>query len=99
MQNVSHKARPEVNEINLYPSDPAGDVELHIIQDKCNQLQQLDQFYLRLWKQLQNTWLQSDNPYFKENDLLMKNVIDNKLCLQTIVLIQNANNSSIEVSS
>ena len=47
VQNVLHKASPEVHEIN---SSPAVDMEFHIAQEKLHQLQQQGHFFKRMCK-------------------------------------------------
>ena len=52
VQNVSHKANPEINKINSSNANSAVDIELNISEEKLHQLQQKDNFCKRKWKQL-----------------------------------------------
>ena len=80
------KLNTDVNEITSSPADSAVHIEIIITCEKLHQLQQQDHFCKGIWKQLQTSRLQSSNPYFIENELLMSNVRQNKQYLQTIVL-------------
>ena len=68
----THRAYTNANKINGAPTDWAADMELNIKQVK------LDHFCIRTGNKLQTSRLQSGKPYFIENDLLMRNVTDNK---------------------
>ena len=82
MQNVATNEH-STNEISIFYKDPAVDVELNIMQKKKHhQLQERDHSCKRIW----NAKLQTGNPYFIKNILLMQNVTDNEQHFQRIIL-------------
>ena len=74
MQNVL-KANTNINEVCITPVYPAADLELNITQEKLQSIVKARSFLL---KNMEASKLQSSNPYFIENDMLMRNVRDNK---------------------
>ena len=86
VQKVPKKSNLQVHEIDISTSNTTVDIGLTISQEELHQLQQQKNIYKRMWKQLQTSRLQHGNPYFIENDILMRNIIINKQDFQTMVL-------------
>ena len=61
-------------------------MQLNIAQGQLHQLQQKDTFCKMIISLLKSSKLQADNPYYMEDELFMRNIIDNKQCFHTIML-------------
>ena len=69
-------------------ADLSTDLQLSIISEKLHQLQQENPFYKRIMSLLKSSKLQTNDPYYIEDKLLMTNIITSKQCFHTMVLPQ-----------
>ena len=83
-KKVSLKA--DINEITVSSLGSGTDLKLNITNKSLCQLQQEDPFCKRIIGLLKSSRLQAIDPYYIEDKLLRRNIIDNTLCFHTMVL-------------
>ena len=88
IKKVSPKANITLNEVMVSSADSGTDMKLNITCERWCQLQQEDPFCKQIMGPLKSSKLQTNNPYYMEDKLLMRNIIDNKQCFHTMVLPQ-----------
>ena len=87
-KKVSSKVNITLNKIMVSLADPSADLQLGITCEQLCQLQQEDPFCKRIMHLLKSSKLQTNNPYYMEEELLMRNIINNKQCFNTMLLPQ-----------
>ena len=85
-KKISSKVNVTLNEIKLSSADLSTDLQLSKTCKQLHWLQQEDPFCKRIMSLLKSSKLQTNNPYYMEGELLMRNIIDNKQCFHTMVL-------------
>ena len=85
-KEVSPKTDITLNELTAFSADSGTNLELNMTNERLCQLQQEDPFCKRIMGLLKSSKLQASNPYYIEDKLLMRIIIDNKQCFHTIVL-------------
>ena len=75
-----------LNEVAVSSTNHNTDVQLNIAHEKLLQWQQEDPFFKRIISLLKSSKLQANNPYYMEDELLMRNIINNKQCFHIMVL-------------
>ena len=88
IKKVSPKANITLNEIMVSSADSGTDLKLNRTCERLHQLQQEDSFCKWIMGMLRTSKLQTNNLYYMEDELMMRNIIDNKQCFHTMVLPQ-----------
>ena len=88
IKKVSPKAHITLNEIMFSLADSGTNLKLNVMSKRLCQLQQEDPFCKRIMVLLKSSKLQACNPYYIEDKLLMRNIIDNKQYFHMMVLPQ-----------
>ena len=86
IRKVSPKANITLNEVSVSSADYGMNFMLNITNEMLCHLQQDDFFCKRIMGLLKSSKLQANNPYYIEDKLLIRNIIDNKQCFCTMVL-------------
>ena len=86
MKKEPSKVDVTLNEIIISSVNLDTDLQLDLACKQLHWLQQEDPFCKRIIGLLKSSKLQTNNPYYMEDELLMKNIIDNKQCFHTMVL-------------
>ena len=85
---VSPKVDVTLNEITISFINLNTDLQLDVTHKQLHPLQQEHPFWKRIKGLLKSSKLQTKNPYYMEDELLMRNTIDSKQCFLTMVLPQ-----------
>ena len=75
-----------LSEITVSSVDSSTDLHLNMTHERLCQLQQEDSFCKRIMSLFKSSKLKINNPYYIKDELLMRNIIDNKHCFHTMVL-------------
>ena len=88
IKKVSSKVNMTLNEITVSSADLSVNLQLGVTCEQLCQLQQGDMLCKKIMSLLKSSELQNNNPYFMEDELLIRNMIGNKQCFHTMVLPQ-----------
>ena len=86
IKKVSSKVDVTLNEKMVSLAGLGADLQLGVTCKQLCQLQQEDPFCKRIMSLLKSSELQTNNPYYMEDELLMRNITDNKQFFYIIVL-------------
>ena len=74
IKKVSPQVNITLNEIMVSLADPSVDLQLSITGESLCQLQQEDPLCKRMMSLLKSSKLQTKNPYYMEDELLLRNI-------------------------
>ena len=97
IKKVSQKANVTLYGMMISSVDSGTNLKLNITCERLCQSQQKGHFCKRIMGLLKSLKIQTNNPYYVEDKLLMRNIVDNKQCLHTMVLPQVLINQILRV--